>query len=304
MKIFGNEFVKQNGQKCQIIYDNKTYNLSEYFELENLKSKIDNILEIKLKGINNITNSNFMFHKCTSLISLSNVSIWDTNNIIDMSGLFIGCSSLKSLSDISGWKTNNVTNLSFLFDGCSSLISIPDISKWNTSKVTNIQDIFRDCSSLKFLPDISKWDTSNVIHMQDLFCRCSSLISLPDISKWNTSKVTIMSFMFAHCNSLLKFSINTVTFKNKFDLLIKQKQSLNENEIYADLENDSNLEGSNNIYSNCFISDIYTNNDDNIIEYNLQNIQLVEEIITIFGIIMARNYSPYSFLRTSSSSTI
>ena len=40
-----------------------------------------------------------------------------------------GCSSLISLPDISKWNTNKVTDISYIFDECSSLISFPDISK-------------------------------------------------------------------------------------------------------------------------------------------------------------------------------
>ena len=53
-----------------------------------------------------------------------------------MSGIFKGCSSLLSLPEISKWNTTNVTNMSCIFDGCSSLSSLPDISKWITNNVT------------------------------------------------------------------------------------------------------------------------------------------------------------------------
>ena len=220
VKIFGNDFVKNNDKICKILHDTNIYCLSEYFENENQKTNLENILEIKLTGINKITNAHSMFHKCTSLISLPDISKLKTNNITDMSAMFMGCSSLTSLSDISKWNTKNVTNISYMFDGCSSLEYLPDISQWDTSNVINIQDIFRDCSSLKSLPDISKWNTDKVIFMQDLFCRCSSLISLPDISTWNTSNVTFMSFMFNGCFSLKslpninKWNIGKVTNKD------------------------------------------------------------------------------------------
>ena len=52
-----------------------------------------------------------MFNKCSSLISLPDISKWNTNNVTDMSCLFYGCSSLTNLPDISKWKIDNVTNL-------------------------------------------------------------------------------------------------------------------------------------------------------------------------------------------------
>ena len=103
IKIFGYDFVKNNKDKCKIIYNNKEYELTEYF------NNIDNELKIKLKGITKITN---------------------------MSCMFYNCSSLSSLPDISKWNTSNVTNMSYMFCNCSSLSSLPDISKWNTSNVT------------------------------------------------------------------------------------------------------------------------------------------------------------------------
>jgi len=64
------------------------------------------------------------------------------NEITDMSYMFYECSSLLSLPDISKWNTNKVTNISFMFSICSSLLSLPDISKWNTNNVTNMSDMF------------------------------------------------------------------------------------------------------------------------------------------------------------------
>ena len=123
--------------------------------------------------------------------------------------IFSYCSSLMTLPDISKWNTNNVKDMSHIFDGYSSLISLPDISKWNTNNVNNMRHMFDGCSSLISLPDISKWNSNNVKDMSYMFRGCSSLISLPDLSKWNTNNVKDMSYMFYGCNSLpLKFIIN------------------------------------------------------------------------------------------------
>ena len=46
-----------------------------------------------------------------------------------MKDLFRGCKSLLSLPDISKWNTNNVIDMEGIFDGCKSLSSLPDISK-------------------------------------------------------------------------------------------------------------------------------------------------------------------------------
>ena len=94
-----------------------------------------------------------IFYNCSSLISLPDISNWNTNNVIDMSYIFYNCSSLISLPDISKWNTNNVIDMSYIFYNCSSLESLPDISKWNTDKVKYMSYLFKNCYSLKFLPD-------------------------------------------------------------------------------------------------------------------------------------------------------
>ena len=112
------------------------------------------------------------------------------SNVTNMSGMFNGCSSLISLPDISKWDTKNVKDMNDMFCECSSLISLPDISKWDTTNATLIGHMFCECSSLLSLPDISKWGTKNIIDFMGMFEGCSSLISLPDISKWYTIYVT------------------------------------------------------------------------------------------------------------------
>ena len=201
IKLFGHDFVDRNRKNCKIIINGKEDELKEYKTFSLFKKKIEK-LEIKLKGINHITDMSYMFDGCSSLSSLRDISKWNTNNITNMSYIFNGCSSLSSLPDISKWNTNNITNMSYMFNGCSSLSSLPDISKWDTSNVTNMSCIFNGCSSLSSLPDISKWNTNNAINMSYMLSGCSSLSSLPDISKWNTNNVINMSCMFEGCSSL------------------------------------------------------------------------------------------------------
>ena len=144
-----------------------------------------------------------LFSGCYSLISIPDISKWNTSNVTDMGGLFEECNSLISIPYISKWNTSNVINISFMFNKCNSLISLPDISQWVTSNITDISFMFNECKSLISLPDISKWNTSNITDISFMFNECKSLISLPDISKWDTSNVINISFMFNNCNSLI-----------------------------------------------------------------------------------------------------
>ena len=98
IRLFGAEFVENNKNICKMIIDNKVYEIKKDY---NVKIYNNNKLEIKLKGVNNITNMSYMFSECSSLSSLPDISKWNTNNVINMSFMFSECKSLSSLPDIS-----------------------------------------------------------------------------------------------------------------------------------------------------------------------------------------------------------
>ena len=204
IKIFASEFIKNNKDKCKIIFNNKEMELKGILKINNCDINNDQ-LKIILKGINKITDASHMFDWITSLISLPDIDKWDTSNVVNMDGMFHWCISESnkniSFSGISNWDTSNVKSMKEMFQNCS-LEYLPDISKWNVSNVTNMNYLFGHMYELKSLPDISKWNTSNVKEMNHLFTNCTSLTSLPDISKWNVSNVTDMNYLFFSCYSL------------------------------------------------------------------------------------------------------
>ena len=92
-EIFDYKFIKNNKDKCKIIYEEKEYEIKEKW---NIDDKIKNeILEIKLKGINNIVDMSYMFYNCSNLSNLPDISKWDTNNVTDMRYMFNNCSNLS-----------------------------------------------------------------------------------------------------------------------------------------------------------------------------------------------------------------
>ena len=98
IQIFGDDFVRNNRDKCKMIIDNKEIEITEkYYVNKNNNNK----LNIILKGINNITDMSNMFSRCSSLSSLLDISKWNTNNVKYMSEMFYECSLLSSLPDIS-----------------------------------------------------------------------------------------------------------------------------------------------------------------------------------------------------------
>ena len=95
------------------------------------KIKIENNqLKIKLIEIKNVTNMRRIFYNCRSLVSLPDISKWNTFNVTTMKYMFKNCSSLKSFPDISKWKLNKELDKQYMFKGCDERI-IPEKFKSN-----------------------------------------------------------------------------------------------------------------------------------------------------------------------------
>ena len=178
VNLFNKGFVRNYKNYCKLIIEGKEKDLKDVYIFGKFFATNKDTLEVKLKGITNITNMNSMLCSCKDLISLP---------------------------DLNKWNTTTVTQMNNLFNNCSLLESLPDISKWNTSNVTNMSCMFSDCFKLKNLPEISEWDTSNVIDMSHMFQYCYALSSLPNISKWNISNLLFMDKMFLECINLRSF---------------------------------------------------------------------------------------------------
>jgi len=99
-KLFGEKFVENNKDICKMIINEKEYELSIFFQDDNYEIKKD-IFEIRLKGISKIKNASCLFCGCISLISLPDISKWNTSNIINMECMFSKCPFLLYLDDIS-----------------------------------------------------------------------------------------------------------------------------------------------------------------------------------------------------------
>ena len=54
-----------------------------------------------------------------------------------MEHMFNNCNSLVSLPDISKWDTSNVKNMKRMYNNCNSLMNLPDTSNFNTSEESN-----------------------------------------------------------------------------------------------------------------------------------------------------------------------
>ena len=137
-----------------------------------------------------------------------------------MNRMFYGCNSLISLPDISKWNTSNVNYMIYMFSGCNSLISLPDISNWNFSRVNSICHMFYECKSLISLPDLSKWNISNVEDMSNMFYGCNSIKSLPDFYMLNKYKNYII-FEVTYKNNEGKDKILGKNFIEKKKIMVQ-----------------------------------------------------------------------------------
>ena len=93
LTIFGETFVMNNKYNCLIIYKNEFCELEHFlddipFASDYRYTNSKNTVSIKLKGINNVTNMSEMFYECDTLISLPDISKWNTRNITSMKGIF------------------------------------------------------------------------------------------------------------------------------------------------------------------------------------------------------------------------
>ena len=87
VRLFGRDFVNNNKKNCKIEIEGKEHELKKVHSFSIFSKKHD-ILEIKLKGIMNITNMDSLFRCCLSLLSLPDISNWNTSNVINMHDMF------------------------------------------------------------------------------------------------------------------------------------------------------------------------------------------------------------------------
>ena len=120
---------KQDGKKKYLYSeDSEDINKNNDFYPDNIDESIIN------EDIITIITNSFKLNLNNFLSEYNKVRIVKGNCyscLKNMRYMFYGCSSLISLPDISKWNTKNVNAMGLMFEECSSLISLPDISKWN-----------------------------------------------------------------------------------------------------------------------------------------------------------------------------
>ena len=149
IRLFSQEFVSKNKDKCHLVIEGTTIELTENYVFNKLGKHVVILINPK----NDIVDMSHMFNQCEWLRSLSENSKWNTDKVTNMNHLFAFCKRLSYIIPLSHWNTSNVEDMNSLFYGCTSLSNLPDISKWNTGKVKNMSWMFYECKSLSNLPD-------------------------------------------------------------------------------------------------------------------------------------------------------
>jgi len=99
IKLFGEKFVEKNKDNFILLINNRMLNNYEYYPIQ--KELNDKYIKLKFIQKNKINNMRYMFYNYKSLLSLPDISNWNTNKINNMSYMLYNCESLLSLPDIS-----------------------------------------------------------------------------------------------------------------------------------------------------------------------------------------------------------
>ena len=106
-----------------------------------------------------------------------------------MIGLFFGCHSLISLPNISRWDTDNVFDFTDIFCDCKNLKFLPDLSRWNLERSENLFNIFGNCNSLNNIQDIYAFLEQKIFPFNEYISSFSPRIKEINSNENSTSKL-------------------------------------------------------------------------------------------------------------------
>ena len=165
-----------------------------------------------------VTNLGGMFYDCSSL-KVIDISSWDVSNVKSTYCMFQYCQNLISVGDLSNWNTSKMTDLGGMFLNCMKLASL-NISTWDVSNVTSMWQMFYYCYSLTSL-DLSNWDMGKVTDIRNTLVQTTKL---KDIGLLYCNASTIQKIINAIPTDLNKTlwykeaNIDNITYNNNIAL--------------------------------------------------------------------------------------
>ena len=147
------------------------------WKYENEKEILENI-EIKIDG----KKIEFTYYYKFNKEGKHTIEYSFKNKLTKTCGMFYNC-HLLTILDLSNFNTQNVINMSCMFFNCNSLTYL-NLSNFNAQRVTDMSGMFYNCHLLTNL-DLSNFNTQNVINMKSIFYGCNSLKKNNIITKDN-----------------------------------------------------------------------------------------------------------------------
>ena len=122
LRIFGSEFIKNNKNKCKIIFNKREYKLKEYFEDVNHYYNHKKRIIIELIG-KNIIDTSYMFSECKTLYKFYDLS--EIKNLEGINRLKEEISQISILSNINNKSltkslSSNTDKTPDMYYGCLS----------------------------------------------------------------------------------------------------------------------------------------------------------------------------------------
>ena len=94
-RIFGENFLKRNINKCKLIYNNKEHQIKEFFEEIDKNYKPKETIKFKLRIFHNILNLSEMFLNCNNLLSIIDNTKVNEEQVISKSKYGLSLSKTK-----------------------------------------------------------------------------------------------------------------------------------------------------------------------------------------------------------------
>lgn len=120
-----------------------------------------------------------LFNGCSSLQSVILPDLSKTGETdADLTGtmfVFKDCSNLVSISDLTKFNTSKSNSLRGFFDGCARLTEV-NISRFESTLIANTVEMFRNCTMLRTIYASANFNTSTNTNSANMFTGCTNLV--------------------------------------------------------------------------------------------------------------------------------
>ena len=186
INLFGYEFVKNNKDKCLIIYNGEIFPLQPFFFLQDIEQ--NKILNIRLIIFEKIYDLSYLFYKCQSLIKIELFKN-NENNSTDC------IKNLKNETSILDDKDNKYFKF---YDSIEAKKTYSSSSEKNISITDNYTTINQKCNET--LSSLSSYNIIiNSLLPNNNCIKFKSIVYMPGVMN--------MSYMFGWCSSLNQYLI-------------------------------------------------------------------------------------------------